>query len=88
MNEETKKPEEDKAKEAKEEQKKRKKINRFTLEELEKKIQEVKEKMGGLTSSYAQQLLRRKEQLLQDKASETQSVKESKNEGGDNATDA
>ncbi len=47
--------------------KKRKKINCLTLEELEKKIQEVQEKMGGLTSTYARQLLKRKEQLSEEK---------------------
>ncbi len=81
MNEETKKPEEDRAKEAKEE--KKKKINRFTLEELGKKIQEVKEKMGGLTSSYAQELLKRKEQLLQKPEDKEQKTEETEKLGGD-----
>ena len=45
-------------------EKKKKKINRLTLEELERKIQEVQSKMGGLSSSYALQLLKRKERLL------------------------
>ena len=83
MNEETKKPEEDRAEEETKEQKpapekvapeekketagqpKKKKVNRLTLKELEKKIQQVQEKMGSLHSAYAQQLLKRKEQLLQ-----------------------
>lgn len=43
--------------------KKRKKVNRMTLEEIEKKLKEVKERMGGITSRYACQLLKRKEQL-------------------------
>ena len=43
---------------------KKQKINQYSLKEVEKKIEEVQEKMGGLTSSFAQQLLRRKEQLL------------------------
>jgi len=42
----------------------KKKINRLTLKEVEKKIQETQEKMGGLASSFARQLLERKEQLL------------------------
>ncbi len=41
------------------------KINRFTLQELEKHIELTQEKMGNLSSAYARQLLRRKEQLLQ-----------------------
>ncbi|MBU4141089.1 MAG: hypothetical protein KKA80_04275 [Candidatus Omnitrophica bacterium] len=45
------------------EEAKKKKINRLTLKEVEKKIQEVQEKMGGLTSSFARHLLKRKEQL-------------------------
>jgi hypothetical protein len=54
--------------------KKAKKINRLTLKELEKRIQLVQEKMGSLTSHYAQQLLKRKEQLFEktkDKGEET-----------------
>jgi len=50
--------------------KKKKKINRLTLKELEKKIEQVQQKMGGLTSIYAQQLLTRKEQLLQESKTE------------------
>ncbi len=46
-------------------EKKKKKINRLTLKELEERIKEVQQKQGGLTSSFAQQLLKRKEQLLQ-----------------------
>ena len=45
-------------------EKKKKKINCLTLKELEKKIEQTQEKMGGLTSFYARQLLKRKEQLL------------------------
>ncbi len=91
MTEEDKKPEEKQAekesKEGKQAQtpaeekkeaqvKKKKKINRLTLKELEKKIEQVQQKMGGLASAYAQQLLRRKEQLLQETKTEG---------GGDNA---
>ena len=47
--------------------KKKKKINRLTLKELEKEIEGAKEKMGGLRSQYAQQLLKRKEQLTLNK---------------------
>ncbi|MBN3039379.1 MAG: hypothetical protein JW869_08200 [Candidatus Omnitrophica bacterium] len=49
-------------------EKKKKKINRLTLKELEKKINEVQEKMGSLSSSYARGLLRQKEQLLSENA--------------------
>jgi len=44
--------------------KKTKKINRLTLQELEKKIEETKSKMGTLDSDYAHQLLKRKEQIV------------------------
>ena len=60
-------PEEKPVTEKKEEMKEagtHKKINRLTLKEVEKKIQETQEKMGGLASSFARQLLKRKEQLL------------------------
>ena len=86
--EEAKKPEEEKsaAKEAtapeaqvaekKEEgPKKKKKINRLTLKEVKMRLQEVQEKMGGLASSYAQQLLKRKEQLLVEKETSNQSTR-------------
>jgi len=43
--------------------KRKKKINQFTLKEINQKIEEVKEKMGGLNSKYAKQLLHRKEIL-------------------------
>ncbi|MFH1046500.1 MAG: hypothetical protein V1727_06025 [Candidatus Omnitrophota bacterium] len=49
-------------------QKKNKKINGLAYKELEKKIQEVGEKMKGLTSSYARQLLKQKEWLLQERS--------------------
>jgi len=45
--------------------KKKKKINSLNLKELEKKIQEVQEKMGNLDSFYAQQLLKQKNELMQ-----------------------
>ena len=44
--------------------KKKRKINRLTLKEVEKRIQDVQEKMGSLTSRYGQQLLKQKEKLL------------------------
>jgi len=53
------------AQEKKEAGQKKKKINRLTLKELEKKIEEVRQKMGGLNSFYAQQLLKRKKQLIE-----------------------
>lgn len=37
-----------------------KKINKMTLEEVEAKLEDVKTTQGGLSSKYAQQLLRRK----------------------------
>ena len=43
--------------------KKRKKINRMTLKEIDKKLEEIKEKMGSFTSKYAIELLRRKKEL-------------------------
>jgi ribosomal protein L29 len=42
---------------------KRKKINDMTLDEIDKKLDEVKQKMGDLTSRYALQLLKRKKEL-------------------------
>ncbi len=47
-----------------EKKKKNKKINKMTLEEIEKKIQEVQQTQGGLSSIYARHLLRRREVLL------------------------
>lgn len=47
--------------------KKNKKINKMTLEEIEKKLQEVQQTQGGLTSLYARHLLRRREVLLAQK---------------------
>lgn len=42
----------------------KKKINRLSLKEIEKRLEQVQEKMGSLNSSYARQLLKRKELLL------------------------
>lgn len=42
---------------------KKKKIAQLTRAEVETKITEVQEKMGGLGSQYAQQLLKRKKAL-------------------------
>ncbi len=41
----------------------KKKINQMTLEEIEAKLKDVQEQMGGLESKYAQQLLLRKKLL-------------------------
>ena len=77
MTEEKEKPKEEKApaeakpqagpaaQEKKEAGQKKKKINCLTLKELGKKIEEVRQKMGGLNSFYAQELLKRKKQLLE-----------------------
>ena len=67
-------------------EKKKKKINRLTLKELEKRIQEVQSKMGGLTSSYALQLLKRKKQLLSKTETRTEEKEETAKDGGENAT--
>ena len=40
-----------------------KKINQMTLAEIEEKLKEVEEKMGGWDSKYAQQLIQRKNLL-------------------------
>lgn len=64
----------------------KKKINRLTLKELEERIEDVQKKMRGLASSYAQQLLRRKEQLLREKETRVQEKDEPAKPGGDNAT--
>jgi len=42
---------------------KKKKISQMTLEEVDAKIKTVQDKMGGLGSQYAQQLLKRKQVL-------------------------
>lgn len=44
--------------------KKNKKIKRMTLAEIEAKLQEVQQKMGGFQSKYAQHLLARKAVLM------------------------
>lgn len=51
-----------------EKKKKNKKVNEMTLEEIEKKLQDVQQTQGGLSSLYARHLLRRKEILLASKA--------------------
>ena len=40
-----------------------KKINKMSLAEIEAKLEDVKEKMGGWDSKYAQQLIKRKNYL-------------------------
>lgn len=69
------------AEEKKEGTQKKKKINRMTAKELERNIDQVKRKMGGLNSAYARQLLKRKEQLLADSVES----REQKSELEDNA---
>ena len=68
--EEKAKPEEAKVPEVKAppkpKEKKRKKIRNMNLEEIEKKLKETEERMGGLQSKYAQHLLQRKEELLKE----------------------
>ena len=44
--------------------KKRIKINKMSLEQIEAKINEAKEKMGGLASDYIKQLIKQKDILL------------------------
>ncbi|MFH1383961.1 MAG: hypothetical protein ABIH47_03230 [Candidatus Omnitrophota bacterium] len=44
---------------------KKKKIARMDINEIEKALKHVKEKMGGMGSHYAQQLLKRKDALKQ-----------------------
>ena len=43
--------------------KKQRKVTRMTLEEVEKKLKSVQEKMGGFHSNFAQHLLARKKEL-------------------------
>jgi hypothetical protein len=54
---------EEKAEQAQEKGKRDKKINRLTLAEIEKKLEEVKSAQGGFSSRYAKELIRRKEIL-------------------------
>ncbi len=56
--------EEQKPKQGEPTTKKKKKINCLSPKELDKRIEEVKQKMGGLCSRYARQLLNQKERLL------------------------
>jgi hypothetical protein len=39
---------------------KKKKISRMSVQEIEKELKQVQEKMGGLSSVHAQQLVKRK----------------------------
>ncbi len=59
---------EEKKEPAQEKTKKRKKINKLTLAEVEKKLEEAKSAQGGYSSRYAQKLLRRREVLRSQKA--------------------
>ena len=56
-----------KAEEAKDtksaEAKPKKKINQLTLNEVNKRIENIKEQMGGINSDFAKRLLKRKELL-------------------------
>lgn len=57
----------EKKEEAPSEPKKKKKINKLTLEEVEEKLKSTEVTMGGHSSKYAQHLLQRREELLQEK---------------------
>jgi len=48
----------------------KKKINKMNLDEINKRLSDVKEKMGNLTSKYAQALLARKEELISEQERE------------------
>ena len=59
-------PKQEKAAEAPAEasaEKKRRKVSRMSLTEVESAIKEVKEKMGGFHSGFAQSLLARRKEL-------------------------
>ncbi len=58
---------EEKTEQAQEKAKSRKKINKLTLAEVEKKLEEVESVQGGYSSRYAQTLLRRRDILRTDK---------------------
>lgn len=51
---------EEKTGESQKKSKRNKKINQMSLEEIEKKLEDIKASRGGLDSRYAQELLRRK----------------------------
>jgi hypothetical protein len=54
---------EEKADQTQEKAKRGKKMNKLTLAEIEKKLEEVKSAQGGFSSRYAKELLRRQEIL-------------------------
>jgi hypothetical protein len=54
---------EEKIEQPEEKAKRSRKINQLTLAEIEKKLEEIKGSMGGFSSRYARELLRRKENL-------------------------
>jgi hypothetical protein len=54
---------EEKIEQSEEKTKRNKKIKQMTLAEIEKKLEEIKGSMGGYSSLYARELLRRKEIL-------------------------
>ncbi len=54
---------EEKPEQTQEKAKRGKKMNKLTLAEIEKKLEEIKNAQGGFFSRYAKNLLRRKEIL-------------------------
>ncbi|OGD20412.1 MAG: hypothetical protein A2W03_01690 [Candidatus Aminicenantes bacterium RBG_16_63_16] len=59
---------EEKPEQAQEKAARGKKINKMTLAEVEKQLQEIKSSQGGYTSRYAKELRRRKSILQSSKA--------------------
>ncbi len=57
----------EKAEQAQEKAAHGKKINKMTLAEVEKQLEEIKTSQGGYTSRYARELRRRKSNLLSSK---------------------
>lgn len=54
---------EDKKDESQEKSRRNKKLNKLSLAEIEKKLEEIKSSQGGLSSRYARELLRRRDIL-------------------------
>jgi hypothetical protein len=63
MSDEEKKVEEDQPAEEQKAEEKKKKINKMTLAEIEKKIEETKKHQGGLYSRYAKELVKQRDVL-------------------------
>lgn len=59
---------EEKPEQAQEKAARGKKINKMTLAEVEKQLEEIKSSQGGYTSRYAKELRRRKNNLLSPKS--------------------